>query len=251
MRSHYRLLNDQELVRQMHFPKNQTESLQARRSAIFREFFLFELQIESLRVQNHNSDTGLQLNYDLGALKEFIQTLPFELTAAQKRVVNEICADLKDAHHMNRLLQGDVASGKTVVAAIAMFVSDLNGAENEMPDDVRSPPTIYPYTQTSSAPIFSFACETFIAQSMSDPLPGFPLPGPPMMNSSPLQLREVSTWICIPPLSPVADAGGTVRLTDRISLAFRTLVNNILSVPPSRIIRLTLPGLKYAILFSE
>ncbi|MFD1411958.1 ATP-dependent DNA helicase RecG [Lapidilactobacillus gannanensis] len=127
VRSHYRLLNDQELVRQMHFPKNQTESLQARRSAIFREFFLFELQIESLRVQNHNSDTGLQLNYDLGALKEFIQTLPFELTAAQKRVVNEICADLKDAHHMNRLLQGDVGSGKTVVAAIAMFAAVTAG----------------------------------------------------------------------------------------------------------------------------
>lgn len=127
VRQHYRLLTDQELVRQMHFPKNQTESLQARRTAIFREFFLFELQIESLRVQNHQSDAGLQLNYDLGALKEFIQTLPFALTTAQKRVVNEICADLKAPHHMNRLLQGDVGSGKTVVAAIAMFAAVTAG----------------------------------------------------------------------------------------------------------------------------
>ena len=59
--------------------------------------------------------------YDNNKLKKLIETLPYELTDAQKRVVNEICKDLKEPHRMNRLLQGDVGSGKTVVAAISLY----------------------------------------------------------------------------------------------------------------------------------
>ena len=59
--------------------------------------------------------------YDNNQLKKLIETLPYELTNAQKRVVNEICRDLKEPHRMNRLLQGDVGSGKTVVAAISLY----------------------------------------------------------------------------------------------------------------------------------
>ncbi|MFC6315972.1 ATP-dependent DNA helicase RecG [Lapidilactobacillus achengensis] len=127
IRQHYRLLTDFELVRQMHFPRNQAESTAARRTAIFREFFLFEVQIAQLRQQDQDPEQGLVLPYQLAPLRQFIGTLPFKLTAAQKRVVNEICADLKAPAHMNRLLQGDVGSGKTVVAAIAMFAAVTAG----------------------------------------------------------------------------------------------------------------------------
>ena len=127
IRQHYRLLTDFELVRQMHFPRNQAESTAARRTAIFREFFLFEVQIAQLRQQDQDPEQGLVLPYQLAPLRQFIGTLPFKLTTAQKRVVNEICADLKAPAHMNRLLQGDVGSGKTVVAAIAMFAAVTAG----------------------------------------------------------------------------------------------------------------------------
>lgn len=127
IRNHYRLLTDHDLVQQMHFPKTIQESDAARRTAIFREFFLFEAKIQRLRQDNTQAGDGLQLSYDLSALKSFIETLPFTLTTAQKRVVNEICADLKSPQHMNRLLQGDVGSGKTIVAAIAMFAAVTAG----------------------------------------------------------------------------------------------------------------------------
>ena len=67
--------------------------------------------------------------YDNAQLKAFIQTLPFELTDGQKKVVNEICFDLRAPYEMNRLLQGDVGSGKTIVATIAMAATALTGKQ--------------------------------------------------------------------------------------------------------------------------
>jgi ATP-dependent DNA helicase RecG len=72
-------------------------------------------------------EKGTKIDYQIQLVREFIQQLPFELTGAQKRVTNEILANLKSAWHMNRLLQGDVGSGKTVVAAIAMYATITSG----------------------------------------------------------------------------------------------------------------------------
>lgn len=127
LRQRYRLMDVQQLVRAMHFPKSLQEAKLAHRSAVFREFFLFQLRIQYLKRHNETAQKGLQLNYDLPAVKAFIHHLPFELTHAQKRVVNEICHDMHRPYHMNRLLQGDVGSGKTVVAAIAMFAAVTAG----------------------------------------------------------------------------------------------------------------------------
>ncbi len=121
IRQHYRLLSEAQIVAGMHFPKTDAQAKAARRSAIFREFFLFECRIQNLRRQERTSENGLALHYDLAAVQAFIQELPFELTKAQKKVVNEIARDMKSSHQMNRLLQGDVGSGKTIVAAIALF----------------------------------------------------------------------------------------------------------------------------------
>ncbi len=123
IRAEFRLLDDAQIVHGMHFPDSAAEAKAARRSAIFREFFLFESQIQALREDSHSAGNGLAIPYDNQAVRGLIQTLPFTLTTAQKTVVNEICADLRAPSHMNRLLQGDVGSGKTIVAAIVMYAT--------------------------------------------------------------------------------------------------------------------------------
>ncbi len=123
VRKHFKLLDDRTLVEWMHFPKTGAEAAAARRSAIFREFFLFESRLQSLKHHDAKPTNGLRIGFDNQRLRDFIATLPFELTTAQKRVVNEICADMRRETHMNRLLQGDVGSGKTIVAAICMYAA--------------------------------------------------------------------------------------------------------------------------------
>ena len=95
---------------------------QARRGFVYEEFLYFQLKMQAFRKVEREQSAGISQQYDLEKLKEFIESLPFTLTNAQKRVVNEICADLKMPYKMNRLLQGDVGSGKTAVAAIAYML---------------------------------------------------------------------------------------------------------------------------------
>ncbi|WP_416354142.1 ATP-dependent DNA helicase RecG [Agrilactobacillus fermenti] len=121
IRQRYRLLDDREIITGMHFPKTAAEVKAAHRSAVFREFFVFECRMQAMRQKERQGNQGLSLKYQLAAVQDFIHELPFELTQAQKRVVNEIAADMKRPYQMNRLLQGDVGSGKTIVAAIALF----------------------------------------------------------------------------------------------------------------------------------
>lgn len=122
----YRLLPRQQMIHDMHFPISQEASTAARRSATYEEFLMFQMQMQVLKRSDHDTD-GIAIHYDNALLKAFIKTLPFELTHAQKRVVNEICLDLKSPKHMNRLLQGDVGSGKTIVAAIVMYAAITAG----------------------------------------------------------------------------------------------------------------------------
>ncbi|WP_367295075.1 ATP-dependent DNA helicase RecG [Levilactobacillus yonginensis] len=128
LREQYRLLHRRDMIHDMHFPTDDAAAQAARRTAKFEEFYLFELRLQIVRQQDHTLH-GQAFHYDLAKLKAFIDSLPYELTAAQKRVVNEICFDLKRPVHMNRLLQGDVGSGKTVVAAIAMYAAITAGAQ--------------------------------------------------------------------------------------------------------------------------
>ncbi|WP_125573001.1 ATP-dependent DNA helicase RecG [Levilactobacillus huananensis] len=128
LRDEYRLLHRREMIHDMHFPKSDRAAQAARRTAKFEEFYLFEVRLQVVKQQDHTLH-GQALTYDLPQLKDFIAALPYELTNAQKRVVNEICYDLKRPIHMNRLLQGDVGSGKTVVAAIAMYAAITAGVQ--------------------------------------------------------------------------------------------------------------------------
>lgn len=128
----YRLLDRRQAMTAMHFPETPEENRQAKRRVIFEEFFLFQLKVQGLKQQEKAEVNGLSIQYDVQRLKQFTQKLPFELTAAQKRVTNEICADLRSPKHMQRLLQGDVGSGKTVVAAIALYATVTAGFQGAL-----------------------------------------------------------------------------------------------------------------------
>lgn len=128
----YRLLDRPIAVKSMHFPKNHEENHQAKRRIVFEEFFLFQMRLQGLKKSEKAETNGIEILYDIQRLKQFIQKLPFELTDAQKRVTNEICRDLRSPQHMQRLLQGDVGSGKTIVAAIALYAAVTAGFQGAL-----------------------------------------------------------------------------------------------------------------------
>lgn len=125
----YRLLNRRQAVFAMHFPVNLEEYRQALRRIKFEELFYFQLQLQLLKVSNKDVTNGLKIEFDLNTVNRQIEKLPFELTAAQANALSEILADMQSPGHMNRLLQGDVGSGKTVVAGLAMFAAVSAGMQ--------------------------------------------------------------------------------------------------------------------------
>ncbi len=128
VRQEENLLDLETTIVQAHFPDSQTLLEQARHRLAFDE--LFVLQIGMLR-QRHQwrSVSSKPLPVDDATLHDFIHGLPFELTQAQQRVLQQIVADLRSSQPMNRLLQGDVGSGKTVIAAAAMALTVAAGAQ--------------------------------------------------------------------------------------------------------------------------
>jgi ATP-dependent DNA helicase RecG len=128
----YRLLSRRDAIKAMHFPSNQEDVKQARRRFVYEEFLLFQLKMQALRKFEREQSQGISQTYDVNKVKEFIDGLPFQLTNAQKRVVNEILSDLKSPYRMNRLLQGDVGSGKTAVAAIGLYASVTAGYQGAL-----------------------------------------------------------------------------------------------------------------------
>lgn len=124
----YNLLEKREAVKNMHFPSDNETLQRARYSLVFEEFFLIQLKLALLREENnkHLTSIPLEIKKD-GLVMKFIHGLPFELTSAQKRAMNEILNDLHSEKPMQRLLQGDVGSGKTVVAAIMLLAAIENG----------------------------------------------------------------------------------------------------------------------------
>ncbi|RHW36447.1 ATP-dependent DNA helicase RecG [Neobacillus notoginsengisoli] len=128
----YRLPNRREALETMHFPEIPEDVQKARRRFVYEEFLSFQLKMQALRKIEREQTPGIVQKYDLDKVKEFIDRLPFPLTGAQKRVVNEILTDMKSPYRMNRLLQGDVGSGKTVVAAICLYASVTTGRQGAL-----------------------------------------------------------------------------------------------------------------------
>ncbi|SDL75228.1 ATP-dependent DNA helicase RecG [Sediminibacillus halophilus] len=121
--SAYKLPGRLEAAKQMHFPDNHQMLKHARRRFTYEEFLLFQLKMQLLRKRKRESTHGNSLEYEKQAVDEFVEKLPFRLTAAQLRSLKEILTDLHSPYRMNRLLQGDVGSGKTAVAAIALYAA--------------------------------------------------------------------------------------------------------------------------------
>ena len=128
----YKLLSLKDALEGVHFPLDANHAKQARRRFVYEELLQFQLRIQALRKARLEQEVGMTIPYDVVKLRDFIATLPYELTAAQKRVVNEICKDLKKPERMNRLLQGDVGSGKTVVAAIGLYAAVTAGFQGAL-----------------------------------------------------------------------------------------------------------------------
>ena len=128
----YKLLPLAEALEGVHFPKDANHAKQARRRFVYEELLQFQLRIQALRKARKETEKGIAIQYDLQKIRAFINTIPFELTNAQKRVVNEICKDLKEPSRMNRLLQGDVGSGKTIVAAIGLYAAVTAGYQGAL-----------------------------------------------------------------------------------------------------------------------
>lgn len=131
IRRAYGLMGYQEAMRGVHFPQEKEEFYEARARLVFEEFFSFIL---SLRLSAEQKERMLNA-YCMRAqpmMDQFLQKLPFDLTAAQKSAWCDIKNDMDGIHVMSRLVQGDVGSGKTIVALLAMMYAGLNGCQAVM-----------------------------------------------------------------------------------------------------------------------
>lgn len=118
--SKYKLISYADAVRNIHYPESEEYYKQAKRKIIYAEFFSYQYTLISSITRTQNKEV-FPINYDLGIIKNVIKGLPFEPTQAQKKAINELFKDLKSEIPMKRMLQGDVGSGKTLVAFLAML----------------------------------------------------------------------------------------------------------------------------------
>lgn len=125
----HHLMGRNEAILNIHFPKTLEKAQEAKRRLAFDELLVLELASEIRKKEFSNKRVRNIWNVDKFKIKidQFIKKLPFELTSSQKNAWSQILSDLSKKQPMNRLLEGDVGSGKTVVAAIAIYLSCLNG----------------------------------------------------------------------------------------------------------------------------
>lgn len=127
----FRLINRYEAYCNIHFPVTAESYAQAMRRLKFEELFIAQVRLNLVRIQRHKVSRGVVFE-KVGELFNTLYNtyLPFELTGAQKRVIREIRTDTGRGHQMNRLLQGDVGSGKTIVALLTMLLAADNGYQS-------------------------------------------------------------------------------------------------------------------------
>ena len=122
-----KLANLTNALNYIHFPKSQDEIEKAKKRLAFDELFLIQLASQLRKMNWQKTKIAPEMKVDKEKFTKFTKMLPFKLTDAQKRAIDELLSDLKKETPANRLLEGDVGSGKTVVAAAAIFVAHLNG----------------------------------------------------------------------------------------------------------------------------
>jgi ATP-dependent DNA helicase RecG len=128
-----KLINRFDAYKNIHFPQSQNEYDQSLRRLKFEELFIAQIRLNLTKIQRHKNSKGVLFEKVGDLFNEFYtKHLPFELTGAQKRVFKEIRTDTAKGHQMNRLLQGDVGSGKTMVALLCMLLAGDNGYQSVM-----------------------------------------------------------------------------------------------------------------------
>lgn len=115
------LISRKEALLHIHFPKDYEELLHARKRLVFDEFFIFLLKLRMLKEDNARAENGFSI-YPAAETTRLIEALPYRLTGAQKRVWEEVETDLQSSRSMSRLIQGDVGSGKTIIAVLAAIM---------------------------------------------------------------------------------------------------------------------------------
>ncbi|PRR92430.1 MULTISPECIES: ATP-dependent DNA helicase RecG [unclassified Bacillus (in: firmicutes)] len=128
----YKLMSYQEALKTIHLPETRDSLKQARRRFVYEEFLIFQLKMQAIRKKEREKTSGIQHPFSKEAVFEFVHSLPFPLTKAQSRVLDEIMSDMASPYRMNRLLQGDVGSGKTAVAAISLYAAHLSGYQGAL-----------------------------------------------------------------------------------------------------------------------
>lgn len=126
IRNEYDLLQRKHAIREIHFPKSKETMMESRKRLVFDEFFNFTLILKHLK-ENKVQTLNSFVIENSDRCKVIIEKLPYELTGAQKNVLDEIYKDLSGKYTMNRLVQGDVGSGKTILAVIALYLVAING----------------------------------------------------------------------------------------------------------------------------
>lgn len=127
----YNFLSKEEAIKMIHKPQTINQIKQAKIRLIYEEFFIFMLKINYLKNKNKEIE-GTKKIFDVKKIENFIKKLPFALTKDQEIAVEECLKDLKSNKKMNRLLQGDVGSGKTMVATITMYANTVSGYQSAL-----------------------------------------------------------------------------------------------------------------------
>ncbi len=123
----FHLAGEKEAIGKVHFPENLREALEGKRRLAFNELLNLQLKSEYRKLNWSKTKVKHKLKIDKLQISQFIDSLPFGLTKSQEKSIKEILSDLSGNIPMNRLLEGDVGSGKTVIAAVGAFASFLNG----------------------------------------------------------------------------------------------------------------------------
>lgn len=131
IRNKYHLSEINYSIQNIHFPKSDEDFNNARYRLVFEELLLLQLGLLNIRTTNKTEVQGIQFK-KVPEVSNFIESLPFSLTNAQKKVFGEIEADMESSVVMNRLVQGDVGSGKTIVAVLALFKAVMSGYQGAL-----------------------------------------------------------------------------------------------------------------------
>ena len=123
----YNFIDKMEAVKEIHSPSNKKIFNEAKKRLVYEELFKFMFKMNYLKYKRTDGDYGLERKVDYKKIETFIKTLPFELTTDQDKAVQDIYRDLTTKKRMNRLLLGDVGSGKTVVSEISLYINYLGG----------------------------------------------------------------------------------------------------------------------------